>query len=75
MKLLKFNFSNGKAVEIDVDEFGEDRMGQTLDRLAIKHGGIAGVEVQDEAIPAQGVENEHGLTHGDHPSGISLPSM
>ena len=39
-KLYKVFFCDGVVVDVDSQEFGADQIGQTLDRLAVKHGGI-----------------------------------
>jgi hypothetical protein len=74
MSYLVFTFGNDKQVAIDPVEFGQDAMGVVLDKLAIKHSGVKDVELRP-GVPAQGVQTDHGLSHGDHPSGISLPSV
>ena len=40
-QLLRFKFNDNIELDVDVYEFGECGIGELLDRLALKHGGIA----------------------------------
>jgi len=42
----RVKFANGKEVDLDLTAFGLCGMGDVLDHLAVKHGGIIGLELK-----------------------------
>ena len=44
MKIFRVVFNNGECVDMDVSEFGDDAGGDTIDHLAIIHGGVNKIE-------------------------------
>lgn len=54
---LHFIFKDGKCVDIDPMEFGDDGVGATLDHLAVKHGGVTFVELR-AGIPVDAAARE-----------------
>jgi hypothetical protein len=44
--IVEFLFAEGVAIDIDVQEFGEDGMGGLLDQMAACHGGVQSAKLK-----------------------------